>query len=166
MQQKIKDEFRYDGKNLFWKNRGPKRRLDRPAGNKNKISGYRQIRIDGKLHYEHRLVWIMTNGDISKGMEIDHIDGDRSNNSITNLRAGTHQQNCVNVQTRTCESKTSKYRGVYFNAGKWQSRISVNKKHINLGRFICPVEAFCAYKKASLKFHGEWSRINSYVLGV
>ena len=51
------------------------------------IGGYKTFRI-------HRLIWTIVNGEIPNGMEINHIDENKENNSITNLNLMTHIENC------------------------------------------------------------------------
>lgn len=74
------------------------RRIITPTRAKN---GYRTVRLfnkDGvmKQFYLHRLIWEAFNGEIPEGYEIDHIDGDRQNCALSNLRAVTHKVNCNN----------------------------------------------------------------------
>ena len=68
-------------------------------------NGYRTVRLinkDGKYcqMYLHRLIYQSWVGNIPHGYEIDHIDGDRSNNQAINLRAITHMENCANKVSR------------------------------------------------------------------
>ena len=73
-------------------------------------SGYYQVRVDGRLTLVHRVVWEMFNGSIPDGMFIDHLDGDKTNNSIRNLRVATRKQNAQNSKLR--EDSISGYLGV------------------------------------------------------
>lgn len=77
---------------------------------------------------------------------VDHIDRDRTNNSISNLRWTTQQINCRNKTKKNNCSST--YRGVYFNKEKqkWQSQIR-NNKRICVGRYDTELEAAIAYNK-------------------
>jgi len=76
---------------------------------------------------------------------IDHIDRDKGNNILSNLRIVTQRVNTVNHGRKT----TSKYTGVCFDKSrnKWMASIHVNKKTVNLGRFDKEIEAHLAYKK-------------------
>lgn len=58
--------------------------------------GYRQVRLHGKSYYVHRIIWVIIHGEISPHMEVDHIDGNPSNNAIYNLRLVTASQNARN----------------------------------------------------------------------
>lgn len=82
--------------------------------------------------------------------EIDHINGDPSDNRIVNLREATRAQNCANV----------KGTGVRFEEkrGKWLARICVNYRQINLGRYATREEASAAYEAAKVKHRGEFAR--------
>lgn len=73
----------------------------------------------GKTYYVHRIIWETFNGEIPEGMEIDHIDTNRSNNAISNLRLTTHRQNCNNKQTLV--NKSVSMRGNQYGLGKIKS---------------------------------------------
>jgi hypothetical protein len=70
---------------------------------------------------------------------VDHRDGDRTNNSLTNLRWVTQQQNNQNATMR--KDNTSGFKGVSFYKGKWMARIKIDGKSIHLGHFDKPEEA-------------------------
>lgn len=146
--------FTYHDGQLFWnaKRKGRKRSQ---AGYQSK-AGYTQIRIDGKLFYLHRLVWIYHNGDAIN--EIDHIDGNPTNNKIENLRNVAHNVNLMNAKFRS--NNTSGYRGVTKSRGKWAASIQVDKKKINLGVFATPELASEAYKRAALEHYGNFVKLN------
>ena len=71
----------------------------------NHPSGHRIIRIDGMNFYAHRLAWIYVHGPIPDGLLIDHINGQRADNRIDNLRTVTHLQNMQNVGIKHTPSK-------------------------------------------------------------
>jgi hypothetical protein len=77
---------------------------------------------------------------------IDHIDGDRSNNKINNLREVTNQQNTFNRK---------EVKGYFFNSKiiKYEPRITLNNKQIYLGRFNTELEARNSYLEAKEKYH-------------
>lgn len=94
----------------------------------------------------HRVVWELVNGPIPEGMQIDHIDGNRTNNFLVNLRVVTHQQNCMN-RTKAkgyCWHKITK---------KWISSIKVTGKLKHLGYFNTEAEARQAYLDAKKIYH-------------
>lgn len=88
---------------------------------------------------------------------VDHIDGNKLNNRIENLRICTHQQNTFN--RKKLSNKTSIYKGVgfYKRTGRWQARITFNRKLIHLGMFDDPKEAASAYNIAAKKYFGKFA---------
>lgn len=94
-------------------------------------SGYLRGCVDGVFYVAHRVAWAIVFGEWANG-EIDHIDGDRSNNRIENLRVVTHAENNKN---RCIQSNNSSgHMGVYWSKQKsrWQVRVStpnVRSKH-------------------------------------
>ncbi len=103
--------------------------------------GYRQVYVDGVPYLAHRLAWKMTHGSDPVG-QIDHIDGNRSNNRIANLRDVTPREN--NRNRHVCNSNTG-YRGVSYCKAKrrYLADIGLNGHVIHIGRFI---ELSCAVK--------------------
>lgn len=90
-------------------------------------------------------------------VEVDHRDGNSLNNQKkSNLRPATRLQNAQGFQ-RKRPGTTSKFRGVTWDKSrlKWIAQITVNKKHINLGRFINEVDAARAYDAAARKYFVE-----------
>jgi len=97
-------------------------------------NGYLRIQIDARQYSAHRIAWLMTHGEFPPD-EIDHIDGDRLNNRISNLRAVTRLENLRN-QARQ-KNNTSGVTGVVWrkDRAKWQSSIKVNWRRKHLGYF-------------------------------
>lgn len=144
---------------LFWKERGPewfagwgrgkiggkspKWRSDRwnkrycsiEAGCADVQAGYVRVSIFDQHHYAHRIIWTMCVGNIPAGMEIDHIDGDRSNNRIQNLKLASTADNAKN--TRLHSNNTSGVNGVFWNQQrqKWQSQAQVDGRSMHIGFF-------------------------------
>lgn len=92
-------------------------RVDMPQGTLGN-RGYWQIRLLGERYVQHRIVWELFNGPIPEGKIIDHIDRNKSNNRIENLRLTDHSQNMTNQPQRN----SSGHKGVYQNQtnGKYQ----------------------------------------------
>ena len=120
-------------------------------------SGYRYIKYQGKLLREHRLAYEFVLGPIPEGMEIDHINGDRADNRISNLRLATHQQNLANCKNR--KNNTSGCKGVtrHFD-GRWRAKIMVGGKTLHLGLFQAIEDAAAAYASAATEYFGEFAR--------
>jgi len=136
--------FTYEDGDLLWlaptSNRTP---VGTPAGTIDS-KGYYSVRIGGKKHMNHRIIWELHNGPIPEGYVIDHIDRNPGNNRIENLRLATRQQNAWNAKANGfCYIKSR---------GKYVARL--NQKH--LGYFNCPTAAKFAYEKAATSERGEY----------
>lgn len=94
----------------------------------------------------------------STGEEVDHINMDRIDNRISNLRVATKQQNLFNRSKN--RNNTSGHKGVVWHkaACKWMATINVMYKQIYLGLFDDINEAALAYQTAAKKYHGEFAR--------
>lgn len=121
------------------------------------VFGYWQIRINGKSYRAHRLAWFYIHGEWPKD-QIDHIDGNKLNNRIDNLRKANNSENNRNVGLK--KSNKSGYKGVSWNnrEEKWQVFIKLKGKNKNLGYFKDVIEAHKAYCKAAKFYFGEFSR--------
>ena len=156
-QKKLQELFDYRDGQLYWKERIRNSiDLSKPAGFIGK-SGYRTIRIEGKDYRAHRLIWKYHYGKDPKEF-IDHIDGNRINNNIENLREATNQQNLFN----TGPSKNNKLgiKGVSKNGNKYIARIEINGKSKYLGMFNTIEEARLVREDAEKKFFKEFSVLN------
>lgn len=119
--------------------------------------GYLQARVSGKHIRVHRIAWIMTHGDIPANLQIDHINGVKSDNRIDNLRLATNADNQCNSVSRS--NNTSGTRGVSFHkiSGKWVAQISIGGRVKNLGAYDTIGDAAQVYRNASIKHHGRFS---------
>lgn len=126
------------------------------AGCKRK-DGYLVVRVNDVLHLAHRLSWFWHYGVWPVDL-IDHIDGDKANNRIENLRESTKVTNGYNRGSQ--KNSSHGFKGVTFNKNnqKYMARISVNKKPIYLGYFDSYEKAHLAYCEASKKYHGEFAK--------
>ena len=112
------------------------------AGGKD-AKGYICIRVDGKTYKAHRLAWLYMHGAWPTG-EIDHINGVRDDNRITNLRNVTKSQNQQNQRS---------VRGYSRDGKRWKSQIRVGGEFFHLGCFATQKEAHAAYLKAKQALH-------------
>lgn len=117
---------------------------------------YKQVRINRSPHRVHRIVWLWMYGEIPKGMFIDHINGNKHDNRIANLRLATQKQNNQNkLPTR------KGYKGISKKRNKWAAYISENNKTICLGVFNTPEEAARAYDAAAIERFGTFAKTNA-----
>lgn len=146
---------------LYWTgiNRHAKRATPgQEAGHLN-TRGYVEIRYLNKTLQAHRIAWYLHTGVDPGSMVIDHVDGNRANNRINNLRLATVKQNNQNQKKRTTPT-TSKYKGVcwYSRYNKWMAQIRINNRPVYLGYFHTEEEAFLAYCRAAEENFGEFAR--------
>jgi hypothetical protein len=118
-------------------------------------AGYVAIRVDANEYLAHRLAWVLHHGSLSVDDQIDHINGDRSDNRICNLRIASHFENCWNSKARS-HSKSG-IKGVRKCGAKWHVRIRHNHKTYWLGSYETPEEAKQAYDNAAIKYFGEFA---------
>lgn len=112
----------------------------------NHWTGYCHVRFHNRTSSYHVIVWILANGDIPEGKMIDHIDGNRINNNINNLRLVTNRENCQNQTIH----RNGHLVGACFdkNANKWRSRVVIDGVQKNLGLFDTELEAHNKYCEA------------------
>ena len=146
------DAVEYRAGRLYWVARQSNRiKIGDVAGYRAK-NGYWMLRFNGECHMLHRLIWEIHNGPIPEAMQVDHIDHDRDNNAIENLRLVTVQQNNMNLSKRS--DNRSGVTGVYWDPvnKKWLAQIRVHKRCIKLGRFDVIEDAIAARKQAELGY--------------
>lgn len=121
------------------------------AGCRN-VLGYWQIRVSGPIYLAHRLAWLYVHGEWPID-QIDHIDGDRCNNRIANLRQCSNLENGQNK--KSYKGSTSAYVGVCWDktAMKWRASIRSNGVQRYLGIFDKEEDAALAYSEAKKRLH-------------
>lgn len=127
------------------------------AGCLDKLNGYKRIKLNGKLYAAHRVAWYLHTGQDPDVHDIDHINGDRSDNRACNLRLATRSQNMMNTKKRQAGASTHK--GISWDSerGKWRAEIRINGKNTRIGRFDTELEAHLAYCKAAAVLHGDFA---------
>jgi len=158
--ENIRQYLKYnpDDGTFVWIKARSKIRVGTQAGS-NHPEGYRVIRFDGKPYLAHRLAFYFMTGALPK-LEVDHINGNRSDNRWLNLREVTRRQNQFNRRQR---GKVP-YKGDCFDKsrGKYLASMSINGNFKNLGRFGTPEEAHHAYCVAARALQGEYFAEREY----
>jgi hypothetical protein len=137
---------------MTWKVRKAQRiHVGDRAGRPN-TTGYLQVRIDGRIHCIHRLAWLFVHGVMPK-CDVDHVDRDRSNNRIGNLRLASRSENIENTLRRS--TNKSGFKGVFWHkaAGRWHAAIQSKGVKTMLGSFADPEMAAKAYAVAAARVH-------------
>lgn len=141
--------------NLIWKVNRRKVKTGTLAGSvscsKGTRSWYRRVIVEGRIYLAHRLVWFIHYG-YWPHYEIDHIDHNGLNNSITNLREATRSQNARNARLKI--NNTSGTNGVWWSRiqKKWKAHICVSGKEISLGSFHSQADACAARLNANAEY--------------
>lgn len=119
--------------------------------------GYRVGNVDYKLCADHRVIWAMVHG-YWPDEDLDHINGDRADNRIDNLREATRSENLCNRSMSPLN--TSGHKGVFFHeqSQKWRAHIKKNGSARHLGCFDALADALSARRSAEIKLHGDFAR--------
>ncbi|HMW19238.1 MAG TPA: HNH endonuclease signature motif containing protein [Accumulibacter sp.] len=120
------------------------------------VAGYVQVNISGTMVKGHRLAWLLHYGDWPDG-DIDHINGVRNDNRISNLRCVSPKVNCQNQRVGSRPSVTGLI-GVHLQDRgrpnkRYRAKIYVDGRQIHLGGYATPEEAHAAYVLAKRKHH-------------
>lgn len=119
--------------------------------------GYTVIRVGGVLHGAHRLAWLYVFGEWPQ--IVDHINGDRSDNRIANLRNVTQAENMQNIKRAPANSKSGLLGAHRFGRSKrWTARIRINGVSTKLGLFDTAEDAHAAYMAAKRQYHSTGER--------
>ena len=148
-QELLKELFDYEDGKLIRKN-GKSAVI--PMGKKR----YERVSINGQAYALHRMIYLWHHGSLPK--VIDHIDNNRENNRIENLREVTQQQNCLNRKHHS--NSKSPYKNVYWHqaAKKWAVVMSVIHKRTYLGVYDDVELADLVATEARNLYHGQYAR--------
>jgi hypothetical protein len=141
---------------LAWKVRSSSRRGPGDSAGSLHRFGYIIVRVGGKAYKAHRLAWLLHYGKWPED-QVDHVNGDRADNRIANLRAATASENGQNLHRR--KTGATGFLGVTQSKGprsktlKFQAQIQSNGEYFYLGRFSTPEEAHAAYLEAKANLH-------------
>lgn len=161
-------EYRSDG-TLVWRHRDDmpiqwrNRYVGRTAGTRTHQK-YIQVSICNRVYKAHRVIWAWHTGEWPTD-EIDHINGDPSDNRIENLRPASRTENAINRGVQS--NNTSGATGVSWCRKRkmWRSFIGVDGAFIHIGYFQDKNDARDAYSEASARYHGSYSRHESLQRG-
>jgi hypothetical protein len=144
--------LRYDSATggLFWTQNSGKARKDGRAGTVQK-NGYLQVTFAGYRVGAHRVVWRIHAG-AWPTKDIDHLNGDRQDNRIENLREVDRTTNMQNLRGPTRNNSTG-FLGVIPKRNRFVAQIRVDGKRKHLGVFDTPEEAHTAYINAKRDLH-------------
>jgi hypothetical protein len=150
----LTEVIRYDpdaGK-FFWIRASGPRAAGSEAGH-NDDQGYRVVQIRNARYGLHRVAWALTHG-VWPPHSVDHINGDKLDNRIANLRLATHQQNVHNQRHAQSDNKSTGVLGVSrTKSGKYAARLCLNSRSNWLGEFETIEEASRVYIEAKRALH-------------
>jgi len=141
---------------LTWRvNRGARARAGNAAGWENG-EGYLRTSVNRKRYLTHRLAWLVHYGSWPQDF-IDHINGDRSDNRLVNLREASRAENGRNRGAN--RNNTSGYKGVSWHKSsrRWVANVYGEAGNRHLGCFNTPEEAHAAYCAAAAELYGEFA---------
>jgi len=144
----LRNLFSYKDGHLYWRIPAQSRVMGKPAGSVN-VHGYTNIYCLNKIYLSHRLIWAYHFGDAGK-FDIDHINRDRGDSRIENLRLVTRSQNGLNRNPASINK--SGCVGVSWNVNNkcWQAQICINYNQMYLGSSKDFFEACCLRKSAEV----------------
>ena len=133
------------------------------AGCVSSSRGYLEIRVNSKLYFSHRLAWLYVFGQLPSD-QIDHINGNRADNRIANLRDVNQQENLRNQKRR--KTNKSGCTGVSWSRlkSRWGACISINGKNKHLGYFLCKEDAISVRKAAEIElgYHENHGKVRPH----
>lgn len=116
--------------------------------------GYLVASVGDRLYRVHRLIWLYVHGSWPRGF-IDHINGERADNRIANLRDATASINAQNIRACRRDNKATGRLGVGFDPrdGRYRAKIGHQGRQKYLGSFSTADEAHAAYVEAKRRLH-------------
>lgn len=134
----------------------------RPGRNLRKAPGKVSLRIGGHQYHMHRLVWAYFNGDIPEGWMVTHVDNDKTNNHVQNLKLKPHSE----ISHAATRNNRTGYRGVFRcdpKADRYKAVIRRAGRSYHLGCFDSPMAAAYAYNKRAVELYGAGAVLNEGV---
>ena len=158
-QDYLKDVFDYDAETGLFSRKKVFTNVSKvgvPLGAK-QSNGYIIINIAGRVYRAHRLAWLYVHGEWPEE-DIDHINGDVTDNRICNLRKASRSENLCN--TKLPRTNTSGFKGVSWDSarGKWFGKVQFGNKQYPVGRFDTIEQAVDAVNEKRIELHGEFAK--------
>lgn len=155
-QDLLHELFEYKEGGLYWKiNRNSRARKGAEAGTSLTSASYKCLNLNYKMYSTHRLIFLYHHGFLPG--TIDHINGNKLDNRIENLRVVNIQENAWNAKKRI--DNTSGIKGVWkHKQGKWAAELRMNNQKIWLGLFVSKEEAANAVKQYREQHQKEFAR--------
>lgn len=164
-QERLKELLKYDSTtgSIIWVAKPCKHnsvKIGQTAGYVNN-NGYRMIKIKGNLYCAHRLAWLYVHGEFPR-LSIDHINGNKADNKLSNLREASYEENVHNSAKRS--GCTSQYKGVHWDKHmqKWRARIVIDKKPRCLGFYDTEEEAHLVWVVAAKEHHKGFVNLGEF----
>ena len=139
---------------LIWGNPVARRLKPGDAAGSLYNHGYYLTGVNGVLLLNHRIVWFLETGEQPPEF-LDHVNGDKQDNRIENLRPATKRENAYNRGARS--DNTSGLKGVHLSEGKWVARCQVAGKRHYLGYYTTPEEAAEVVTRFREQHHGDFA---------
>lgn len=151
--ERLRELFDYDESSglLYWRAKTNRRTVVGSVAGCADGRGYVKVGVDGCKLQAHRVVWAYCTGAWPE-REIDHIDGDRSNNRIANLRDVSASVNRQNQRSPQKRNKVGLL-GVSRKRNRFRSAIEIDGAHVALGSYATKEQAHAAYLEAKRKLH-------------
>jgi len=115
------------------------------------MAGYRRVSVDSRRYLAHRCAWLYVHGEWPAGL-IDHINTEKGDNRIANLRCVPEQLNHENIR-KPKRNNQSGFLGVVAHQGKWRASVTHKRRVHRVGMFDTPEEAHAAYVAAKRRLH-------------
>jgi hypothetical protein len=156
-QERVRELFDYSDGNLIRRKSVQSRSMAGTVAGCLSDRGRYIVSVDYRRYKLHRVIWLWHFGQLPE--EIDHIDGNPSNNRIENMRAADRLSNMKNVKRPS--TNTTGFKGVrlHSQSKRWTAQIVADRKHRYLGSFDTPEDAYRAYCTAATALHGEFARL-------